>query len=110
MGGHDFSPAAGDQILKRGQWHTIFTWAGWSPFGFIIWNVQIQDRFREFPIQYLAYGVAIPPYWASDFRGEIEFKVKPLFDLLVHVELKCDLADVGVNISKRTEGWVPFEK
>jgi hypothetical protein len=110
MGGHDFTPAAGDVILKRGQWTTLFTWAGWSPLAFIIWDVEIQDNFREFPVQWIRYGAGLPPYWSGEFRGKTNFQIKPLVDLFIRVELKCELTDIGVNISKRTVGWAPFEK
>jgi hypothetical protein len=110
MGGHNFTPAAGEVILKKGQWQTLFTWAGFNPFGFLIWGVTIQDEFREFPIGWRRYGVGLPPYWEGEFRGSTEFSVKPVIDTFIVVELRASLADVGVNISHRKTGWVPFDK
>jgi len=110
MGGHNFTPAAGEVILKRGQWQTLFTWAGFNPFGFLIWGVHIQEEFREFPIEWRRYGVGFPPYWEGEFRGETEFSIKPAIDPFIRVDLRSGLADVGVNITHRTTGLVLIDK
>lgn len=110
MGGHDFTPAAGEKILKKGQWQTLFTWAGINPFGVLIWEVHIQDEFREFPIKWRRYGVGFPPYWEGEFTGETEFQLKAFLDVLIRVDLRSDLADVGVNVTHRTTGFVLFDK
>jgi hypothetical protein len=110
MGGANFTPAAGDVILKKDQWQTIFTWGGWSPLAFLIWDIQVQDQFREFPIEWRRYGVGFPPYWQGEFRGEASFSVKPLVDIFIRVELRSKLADVGINIRHRTVGLILFDK
>jgi hypothetical protein len=110
MGGNNFAPAVGQVILKRGVWQTLFSWGGFSPFGFLIWGVSIQEEFREFPIKWRRYGVGFPPYWEGEFTGSTEFAVKPWLDFYIRVELKCSLADIGVNITHRTMGLVLLDK
>jgi len=110
MGGVNFTPAAGDVILKKGQWQTLFTWGGWSPLAFLFWDIQVQDEFREFPIEWRRWGLGFPPVGWGEFRGETRFTVKPFVDIFIRVELKCNLADVGINIRHSTEGVILIDK
>jgi hypothetical protein len=76
----------------------------------LIWRVDVQQEFSQFPIQWRRYGVGLPPYWQGEFSGSTDFRVKPLVDIFTRVELRSNLADVGVNITHWTAGFVLFDK